>query len=195
MTARRSLVLLIGLAVAVAIGVVADIVAGRGASGVGTWLLIVGSVGASILAGTVTAFQATISRRLLLLRRPRLRRSAELAFARAGTADVAKVTLVITIASIESAANQLLSTMLGGRSRTLYQTRSELRRLGVWSDSDLEVFDRALSIRNGIVHGDVIPHGEESISTALADADRLAAKLRRRLDQAQSDQAAAGNDA
>ena len=62
-------------------------------------------------------------------------------------------TLLLKLAEIETAAADLLDERLGHHEWQLFEIRSELRRLGVWSDSDVVKFDQAMNLRNEVVHG------------------------------------------
>jgi len=61
--------------------------------------------------------------------------------------------LMLRLAQIETEANKVLDASLGPQRRQLFEIRSELRRLGLWSDKDVATFDRAMMIRNSMVHG------------------------------------------
>lgn len=87
--------------------------------------------------------------------------------------------LLIELARIEQAASTLLHATLGTSSspQTL-QIRTALRQSGVWTDEDVATFDRAMYVRNNIVHGT-----ESRISTEEPTKAKLAA-LARKIDAA-----------
>jgi len=60
--------------------------------------------------------------------------------------------LLLRLAQIETAASIVLDREFGRETRQLFQIRSELRRLGCWSESDVALFDQAMKVRNVIVH-------------------------------------------
>jgi len=83
--------------------------------------------------------------------------------------------LMLRLAQIEAEANKVLDARLGPKCRQLFEIRSELRRLRIWSDGDVATFDRAMRIRNSMVHsGDRISSSEsdgvtnKSLSPLLA---------------------------
>ena len=86
--------------------------------------------------------------------------------------------LLLKLAEIETEAGRVLDDKLGPARRQLFQLRSELKDHGFWTDEDLETFDRAMKVRNSIVHG-----GSNDTSVAASDVpakalDRILAKLR-----------------
>jgi hypothetical protein len=81
--------------------------------------------------------------------------------------------LLLDIARIEARANDELARRYGGaRPRSLFELRAELRRAGIWTDDDVKSFDRALTIRNRIVHGDPEP-SRSQMKAASRDTSRL----------------------
>jgi hypothetical protein len=65
--------------------------------------------------------------------------------------------VLLLLAEIENEAARVLDEQLGPAERQLFRVRSELRQLGVWSESELESFDRAMAFRNSVIHGDKVP--------------------------------------
>jgi hypothetical protein len=166
----------IGLVVACAIGFIADLTTSQS-----SWALVI-SAPLAVIVGFYSALRALDLGRVVKVVIPTQssRRDGD-----------RRITLVLkdpqkqlvgSIRSIEEKANEVLSREHGEERWSLFETRSELRSSNVWSESDVEAFDRALSIRNEIVHGDK-PTGEESVSDALADTRLLLEKLDRRLYQ------------
>lgn len=89
-----------------------------------------------------------------------------------------KSSILLRLAEIETEAERVLDEELGPRPRQLFQLRAELQNLGIWSADDVATFDRAMAIRNSIVHGD---GGEVESASSVSDddLDRLLARLKR----------------
>jgi hypothetical protein len=77
--------------------------------------------------------------------------------------------LLLKLAQIETAAAEVLDRKSGPRAWQLFEIRSELRRLGIWSDDDVITFDRAMRLRNEIVHSG----SAREVSPARVSADEL----------------------
>jgi len=63
--------------------------------------------------------------------------------------------VIAQIREIEESANRLLDRLAGRREhpRTTFEIRSVLHAMKVWTDDDLATFDRAMDVRNSVVHG------------------------------------------
>jgi hypothetical protein len=84
--------------------------------------------------------------------------------------------VVVALANIELEADRLLGKTVGGAPRRPLQLRDELAARGYWSMSDLQAFDRAVSLRNSLVHAN--RHiSEREVSEALKGAQRLLGRL------------------
>jgi hypothetical protein len=84
--------------------------------------------------------------------------------------------VVVTLANIELEADKLLGATAGGAPRRPLQLRDELAARDYWSMSDLQAFDRAVSLRNSLVHADR-RISEREVSEALQGAQRLLGRL------------------
>lgn len=93
--------------------------------------------------------------------------------------------LISNIALIENFGNQVIGLGSEGtlgasdaaRRKSLFSLRSELRAREIWTDEDTISFDRALQLRNAIVHGDS-GRGLEALSDAVEATSRLLKNLR-----------------
>jgi hypothetical protein len=83
---------------------------------------------------------------------------------------------MLKLVEIERESEQLLDTIIGPGDRQLFEMRARLHRLGIWSDSDVKTFDRAMVVRNGVVHGSAVPSVADSPSSK--ELDQLLDKLR-----------------
>jgi hypothetical protein len=83
--------------------------------------------------------------------------------------------LVEEIVYPEHDAQKILDTILGDRSRTIFDLRVGLARAGLWTSSDVEDFDRAVRVRNAVVHGD--SYTERYVANASKTVDRLRSRL------------------
>ena len=70
------------------------------------------------------------------------------------------------IEELEREADELLRQRIGERRRTIFDIRADLNRLGIWSTEDVENFDRAVRVRNAIVHADPTADNEMSVYKA-----------------------------
>ncbi len=85
--------------------------------------------------------------------------------------------LLDRIYRLEIEAEELLNRRLGEKRRSIFDLRADLIRLGIWSQSDVESFDRAIRVRNAIVHLDVNSIAEKDIDMATGIVQDLLDRL------------------
>ena len=88
--------------------------------------------------------------------------------------------LFASFKNLEYEATKVLNRKLGERRRSIFDMRADLTRLGIWSEEDVRAFDRAVRVRNAIVHGDVAAVRAEDV----LKASRIVQMLMERLEKA-----------
>ena len=200
----RFLPLLGGLVLAVALGVVLNYVTSDAGSGVAV-IASVAALIASAVSAIVASRQVFLSKKALeevrqlnetrfgvptvTVEQPALDAHSIVSIGGVGKVQLGRWNrhsdnvsdewkLLGSFADLEDEATRVLNRKLGERRRSIFDMRADLTRLGIWSEEDVRAFDRAVRMRNAIVHGDPVGVDESELLEAPRVVGGLITKIK-----------------